>query len=324
MATPDAGGAPRFVFVLGTGRCGSTLVEEVLCRHPSVGFVSNLEDRFNLPASAGRWNGRLYRRLPAAATQKSRLRYAPSEGYRVLAREVTPMLATPLRDLTESDVTPWLERRFSAFMHERAQAQSTDTFLHKFTGWPRAGFIREIFPSARFIHVVRDGRAVANSWLQMPWWRGFEGPDHWQWGPLPPKLEAAWEELGRSFVVLAGLLWQLLIELVRQRSRDDSVRGLARGPLRRRCGEPASDVCLDAHVLRPAMGRGVRAGLRATHVHRVTFRRISPRPGRTRCRAPQPHPCGCARRPSLRRLISTSREPSAAPGSSSRGCRGPW
>jgi hypothetical protein len=196
VATPDTAGSPRFVFVLGTGRCGSTLVEEVLCRHPSVGFVSNLEDRFNLPAAAGRWNGPLYRRLPAAATQKSRLRYAPSEGYRILSREVTPMLATPLRDLTESDVTPWLERRFSTFLHERAQAQGTDTFLHKFTGWPRAGFIRGVFPSARFIHVVRDGRAVA----------------HWQWGPLPPKLEAEWEASGKSFVVLAGLLWQLLID----------------------------------------------------------------------------------------------------------------
>lgn len=212
MATPDAEGAPRFVFVLGTGRCGSTLVEEVLCRHPSVGFVSNLDDRFNLPAAAGRWNGPLYRRLPAAATQKSRLRYAPSEGYRILAREVTPMLATPLRDLTDADVTPWLERRFSAFLRERAAAQGADTFLHKFTGWPRAGFISGVFPSARFIHVVRDGRAVANSWLQMPWWRGFEGPDHWQWGPLPANLEAEWEASGRSFVVLAGLLWQLLID----------------------------------------------------------------------------------------------------------------
>jgi omega-hydroxy-beta-dihydromenaquinone-9 sulfotransferase len=212
VATPDPGGAPRFVFVLGTGRCGSTLVEEVLCRHPSVGFVSNLEDRFNLPVIAGRWNGSLYRRLPAAWTQKSRLRYAPSEGYRALGREVSPIIASPLRDLGQPDVTPWLERRFSTFFQERARAQETETFLHKFTGWPRTGFIRGVFPSARFIHVVRDGRAVANSWLQMPWWRGFEGPDHWQWGPLPPAMAEEWESSGRSFVVLAGLLWQLLIQ----------------------------------------------------------------------------------------------------------------
>jgi hypothetical protein len=212
VATPDVDGVPRFVFVLGTGRCGSTLVEEVLCRHPAVGFVSNLEDRFNFPATAGRWNGAIYRRLPAAATQKSRLRYAPSEGYHVLTREVSPLLEAPLRDLTASDVTPWLERRFGDFFAERARAQSTEAFLHKFTGWPRSGFIKRVLPSARFIHVVRDGRAVANSWLQMPWWRGFEGPDHWQWGPLPPDLAAEWESSGRSFVVLAGLLWQVLIE----------------------------------------------------------------------------------------------------------------
>ncbi|MGA8633708.1 MAG: sulfotransferase [Candidatus Dormiibacterota bacterium] len=212
MATPDAGNGSRFVFVLGTGRCGSTLVEEVLCRHPSVGFVSNLEDRFNLPLTAGRWNGSLYRRLPAAVTQKSRVRYAPSEAYRVLLREVSPVLASPMRDLVAADVTPWLEARFRRFFIERASVQHTQTFLHKFTGWPRAGFIRGVFPSGRFIHVVRDGRAVANSWLQMPWWLGFEGPDHWQWGPLPDDLAAEWDESGRSFVVLAGLLWKMLID----------------------------------------------------------------------------------------------------------------
>ena len=212
MATPDAGNGSRFVFVLGTGRCGSTLVEEVLCRHPSVGFVSNLEDRFNLPLTAGRWNGSLYRRLPAAVTQKSRVRYAPSEAYRVLSREVSPVLASPMRDLVAADVTPWLEARFRRFFIERASVQHTETFLHKFTGWPRAGFIRGVFPSGRFIHVVRDGRAVANSWLQMPWWLGFEGPDHWQWGPLPDDLAAEWDESGRSFVVLAGLLWKMLID----------------------------------------------------------------------------------------------------------------
>jgi omega-hydroxy-beta-dihydromenaquinone-9 sulfotransferase len=212
VATPDATGASRFVFVLGTGRCGSTLVEEVLCRHPSVGFVSNLEDRFNLPVTAGRWNGSLYRRLPAAVTQKSRVRYAPSEAYRVLSREVSPLLTSPPRDLVAGDVTPWLENRFRAFFTTRAAVQGTDTFLHKFTGWPRSGFIRGVFPSARFIHVVRDGRAVANSWLQMPWWLGYEGPDHWQWGPLPADLAAEWQDSGESFVVLAGLLWKMLID----------------------------------------------------------------------------------------------------------------
>ncbi len=52
----------EFAFVLGTGRCGSTLVHEVIARHPDVGFVSNIEDRLPLPA----WTGRVEQRtLPA-------------------------------------------------------------------------------------------------------------------------------------------------------------------------------------------------------------------------------------------------------------------
>lgn len=199
------------VFVLGTGRCGSSLVAEVLCRHPAVGFVSNLDDRFGL-RHMGPWTGRLYRRLPAGATQKGRLRYAPSEAYRALDREVSPLLSTPPRDLVASDVTPTLERRFRDFFLVRAHSQRSELMMHKFTGWPRAGFISAVFPQARFIHIVRDGRAVANSWLQMPWWLGYRGPDLWQWGPLTPEQADVWDRSGRSFVVLAGLLWQTLTD----------------------------------------------------------------------------------------------------------------
>src|SRR5262245_34783722 len=149
-------------FVLGTGRCGSTLVHEILARHPDVGFVSNLEDRLPLRPLPTRFTNDLYRRVPDSFTVKGRLRFAPSEAYHALDREVSPMISAPVRDLLAEDVTPWVERRFRAFFLRRAEIQRRPLFLHKFTGWPRAGFVRRIFPEARFIHVVRDGRAVAN------------------------------------------------------------------------------------------------------------------------------------------------------------------
>jgi len=204
---------PSFAFVLGTGRCGSTLVHEVLARHPDVAFVSNVEDRLPfLPAALGRWNGDLYRRVPAALTRKGRLRYAPSEGYRVLASRVSPALVAPDRDLVAGDATPWLADRARRFFTARAAAQGRPVLLHKFTGWPRAGFLDRTFPGARFVHVVRDGRAVANSFLQMPWWRGFEGPERWGWGPLPSLYREEWEDSGRSFPVLAGIQWKMLLD----------------------------------------------------------------------------------------------------------------
>lgn len=202
----------EFAFVLGTGRCGSTLVHEVIARHPDVGFLSNVEDRRRLPAWAGRWNNELYRRVPDALTRKGRIRFAPSEGYRALGREVSQVLCDPFRDLLAEDVTPWLDRRTRRFFEDRARVQGRPLFLHKFTGWPRSGYLRRIFPEARFVHVVRDGRAVANSFLQMPWWRGYRGPQGWGWGPVSEADAEAWEASGRSFAVLAGLEWKLLIE----------------------------------------------------------------------------------------------------------------
>jgi hypothetical protein len=210
MATDMA--PSTFVFILGTGRCGSSLVHEVMAQHRDVGFLSNVEDRTAAPAAAGRWNGPVYRHLPPSVTQKGRARFAPSEGYRILERKVSRAISTPARDLTAADATPWLAERFRRFFETRARAQRSPVFLHKFTGWPRAGFIDAVFPEARFVHVVRDGRAVANSLLQMPWWEGYRGPEGWGWGRLPEPYEREWEASGRSFPVLAALEWKVLMD----------------------------------------------------------------------------------------------------------------
>lgn len=212
MNDPEMSSGPTFAFVVGTGRCGSSLIQEALARHPGVGFLSNVEDRLPVPEIGSTLNNSLYRRIPASLTKKGRVRYAPSEGYRALAREVSPLVVAPYRDLLASDVTPWLEERFRRFFASRAAAQGKPVFLHKFTGWPRAGFIRQVFPEARFVHVVRDGRAVANSLLQTSWWRGFAGPPAWGWGPLRAEDQAEWEDSGRSFVLLAGLHWKMLLD----------------------------------------------------------------------------------------------------------------
>ena len=84
-------------------------------------------------------------------------------------------------------------------------------FSHKYTGWPRIGFFSSIFQEAKFINIVRDGRAVANSWLQMPWWNGYRGPDNWLWGELTEEEEELWRESNRQFNVLAALSWKKLM-----------------------------------------------------------------------------------------------------------------
>jgi hypothetical protein len=209
--------------VAGTGRCGSTLVQELLCRHPATGFVSGLDDKLPRLNSTGRWNGRLYRAgapRPSGMTslrhsrtllEKGRLRVAPSEAYRLLDRHVTAGFSRPARDLLAGDLTPVTAGRLRGFFDARIRAQRCDLLVQHVTGWPRTGFLRAAYPDLKVVNVVRDGRAVVNSWLQMGWWDGWQGPTTWYLGPLPAPLQAEWEASGRSFPVLAALGWKMLI-----------------------------------------------------------------------------------------------------------------
>ncbi|MEW6353090.1 MAG: sulfotransferase [Pseudomonadota bacterium] len=202
----------NLVFIVGTGRCGSSLIHEVLARHEDVGFISNVEDNLPLLNLSGKWNNPLFRNLPSRWTAKGRIRFAPSEAYRLISRNVSTIYASPCRDLEADDVTPWLQGKFQNFFNERYVSQGKEFFIHKYTGWPRLGFFSKIFPEAKFIHVIRDGRAVANSWLQMPWWDGYRGPENWLWGALPQHYLDEWNAGAQSFPRLAAINWKLLID----------------------------------------------------------------------------------------------------------------
>jgi Sulfotransferase family len=201
----------RYAFVIGTGRCGSTMVHDVVARHHDVAFLSNVQDTLWFLDPNGRSNDLLYRHAPDRLMRLVRSPGSPSEAYGMLDRRVSPILSRSFRDLTAEDATPWLVGRLRRCFGSCAAAQGRSLLLHKFTGWPRAGFLGQAFPETRFVHIVRDGRAVANSWLQVPW-APYGGPAAWQWGPLPPEYEQEWARSGRSFVVLAGIGWKVLMD----------------------------------------------------------------------------------------------------------------
>lgn len=221
-ADPDI----RLLFIIGSGRCGSSLVHELLAKHREVGFISNLDDNFPLLDSKGSFNNALFRSVLGNRTRKGGLRFAPSEAYRLIGKKVSPLYANSCRNLTAADVTPQLKQSFRDFFLERLVAQSKPLFIHKYTGWSRVAFFREIFPEALFVHIVRDGRAVANSFLQMPWWTGFRGPGSWYLGPLNDDQQARWEASQRSFAVLAGLAWEILVDSVEADAAQLATRGI--------------------------------------------------------------------------------------------------
>lgn len=202
----------KTTFIVGTGRCGSTLLHEIMAKHKEVSFFTNFDEQHAKLSFLSKWGGTFYRNNHLALTRAGKQRFAPTEAYRLISRKVSPIYVRPYRDLTADDLTPWMKERFYNFFYEYYKKYGKPTFIHKYTGWSRIGFFSEIFPQAKFIHIVRDGRAVASSWLQMKWWGGYEGIDNWLWGSLSDSQMEEWKNSDYSFVTLAGISWKILME----------------------------------------------------------------------------------------------------------------
>jgi hypothetical protein len=193
------------IIIVGTGRCGSTVFHRLLATHPQLMWLSGFAQRFpTRPA----WNRRAVSAMGNPLLRRvfgGKIR--PGEAY-PFWDEYAYGFSEPCRDLVRSDVTPRVKKRVHAAI-EPMLTPSRNRFLVKITGWPRIGFLNEIFEDAKFIHILRDGRAVASSLLHVHFWRGWYGPQGWRAGLLTAEDQAVWESYDRSFTALAALEWRI-------------------------------------------------------------------------------------------------------------------
>jgi len=201
------------IFIVGTGRCGSTMLHRLLAMHPSVGWLSTFNEV--LPGQA--WLSafsNLYRidRLPF------KVRHFPAfpkpfECYRFWAsylpnfsRHDAPLGAD---DVPEAGIEP-VRQRVARVLHYQRKPR----FLHKVTGWARMAYLDRIFPDALFLWLKRDGLAVVSSWIKA----GFIDvtsdidSDSWEWGQIPERYRAWWHELGGGAALSAAVKIQLDVD----------------------------------------------------------------------------------------------------------------
>jgi hypothetical protein len=137
----------------------------------------------------------------------ARRKFRPAEHWEFWERH-SRGFSEPCRDLRSDDVRPVEARRLTNILAEMVTPKR-NRLLTKLTGWPRIGYLYEVFPEALFIRVYRDGRAVANSLMEFKYWDGWRGPGQWRGGELSPEHRAEWHRHDRSFVALAAILWKI-------------------------------------------------------------------------------------------------------------------
>ena len=208
------------IFILGIGRSGTTIFHEMLAQHPHAAWLSRLCDAYPFEPLRNR-------RLMQAVDYPLigcylRRRFRPLECYSFWERHCTGF-SKPCRDLVAADVTEIAMERIRNVLR-RMQTSKRHRLVAKITGWPRSGYLQQIFGDGKFIHLVRDGRAVVNSRLKESWWPGWEGPHNWSRGPLTPEQTALWEKYDGSFVVLAAFELTIL-QTAFEKARSRAVSG---------------------------------------------------------------------------------------------------
>ena len=199
----------RPIIFLGAGGSGTTVIHRAIAYHPELAWL-------NRPAAV------FFPRRPAAmrlALRALDLPLAgkaiepwlrPSECYEFWNRSFAGF-ARPIRDLVAADLTERTRARLHRAFAQVPTARRSRLAI-KVTGWPRLGFLKALFPDALLIHVVRDGRAQVNTMLEKDFWWGWRGPENWRFGPLSPEQDRLWHKHDRSFVALAAINWNLLLD----------------------------------------------------------------------------------------------------------------
>ncbi len=216
------------VFFIGMPRSGTTLIFEHFARHQQLAWLSNYCEM---------WPGapflnilrpfldnkiiKIHGNKKQYGTVRFGNRYypQPDEAYAFWDKYTTDEFSRSyLLKINASEKAINLTR---AAVGQVIFWQKKKRFTTKLTGPGRIHYLHSIFPDAKFVHVIRDGRSVAHSLLNVGFWKEKGGLDRpfWNNGLNKEKLEV-WQKNRSDPALLAVLQWRQVIESARDESRE--------------------------------------------------------------------------------------------------------
>ena len=203
------------VIMVGTGRCGSTMLHRLVALHDDVGWLSTFNETFPRQEWLSAFS-RLYRLPLPLGVRHLRAFPKPFEAYRFWETYL-PGFSRRERPQAADDVPAEAIEPVRGATGRVLAYQSKARLLAKVTGWSRIAYFDRIYPDARFIHLRREPRAVVSSWVQAGWLDVTSPPDSdsWQWGEVPLHYLDAWRELGGDATLTAALKTRLDLDDIR-------------------------------------------------------------------------------------------------------------
>ena len=216
----------RPIFFIGAPRSGTTILFEAFAMLSSLGWLSNYSEMWPAWPSANILCPLLDNRLIRLRGNKKQYgrvvlgnRYLPQpvEAYNFWDRYTERDFSGSF--LLGETASPDEATRVIRQIEHVLRYQRKKRFATKLTGPARIGYLSSIFNDAIFVNVVRDGRAVVHSLLNVKFWRekgGGEGP-FWQGGLNEADIKC-WIDSHKDPAILCALQWNKILELTQTES----------------------------------------------------------------------------------------------------------
>ena len=181
----------RPIFIVGAPRSGTNIFYRTFAKHPDLAWISNITKK--VPSSL--WLTRMIMQF--------RNDHRPTEANNVWQK----FTRGDNEALGREDVGQKARGYFTQVLHNNLRIFDKPRFVNKCPGNSvRIDFLKEIFPDAIFIHILRDGRAVAYSIM-----RSRLGHSGAYWSVKPP----GWQDLLKVPLVDAcALQWKMTVEAI--------------------------------------------------------------------------------------------------------------
>ena len=168
------------VFVVGTGRCGSTIVDSLLAMHPELSWMPSwvaTSGGYPIFAYANRlWDLRFMDRFLV-----TRFFPTPVEPYETFSR----LCKHFRREDAAEEVLAEAREKLLPLIESIVRFHGRPRYLGKFVGRPvKIELFARLFPTARFVHVTRGLKPTLSSLLKVSFYTGRESFESWPWDKI--------------------------------------------------------------------------------------------------------------------------------------------